>query len=178
MSVFPSVPFTLAFSVLAAFSFRKHSSFAAIQLSLLTEALIIFFLVIGARVVYACHVYPKYRSRLRHLPRPPSKPSLIMGHFWQMMEAGPGNTLRSWANSVPNQGIIRYLDFFNLERIAVVNPAALADVLVHKCYDFEKPPQLRKGISRILGLGLFLAEGEVHTVSSLSWCRCQPRRKY
>ncbi|KAL8969481.1 MAG: hypothetical protein Q9197_004320 [Variospora fuerteventurae] len=85
-----------------------------------------------------------------------------MGHFWQMMEAGPGHVLRSWANSVPNNGIIRYLDFFNLDRLAVVSPAALAEVLVHKCYDFEKPPQLRKGISRILGMGLFLSEGDVH----------------
>lgn len=91
-----------------------------------------------------------------------------MGHFSQMMEAGPGNVLRSWANSVPNHGIIRYLDFFNLERLAIVSPAALADVLVHNCYDFEKPPQLRKGISRILGMGLFLAEGEVHKVSKLN----------
>ncbi|KAL8643001.1 MAG: hypothetical protein Q9226_008440 [Calogaya cf. arnoldii] len=79
-----------------------------------------------------------------------------------MMEMGPGDVLRSWANTVPNNGLIRYLDFFNLERVAIVGPAALADVLVHKCYDFEKPPQLRKGISRILGLGLFLSEGEVH----------------
>ena len=90
-----------------------------------------------------------------------------MGHFWQMMEAGAGTVLRSWANSVPNDGIIRYLDFFNHERVAVVAPAALADVLVHKCYDYEKPLQLRTGVSRILGLGLFLAEGEVHKVSKL-----------
>lgn len=68
---------------------------------------------------------------------------------------------------MPNDGIIRYLDFFNLERVVVVSPAALAEVLVHKCYDFEKPPQLRKGISRILGMGLFLAEGDVHKVSRL-----------
>lgn len=96
-----------------------------------------------------------------------------MGHFWQMMETGPGNALRLWANTVPHHGIIRYLDFFNLERVAIVSPAALADVLVHKCYDFEKPPQLRKGISRILGLGLFLAEGEVHKVSDSYLLRCR-----
>lgn len=96
-----------------------------------------------------------------------------MGHFWQMMETGPGNALRLWANTVPHHDIIRYLDFFNLERVAIVSPAALADVLVHKCYDFEKPPQLRKGISRILGLGLFLAEGEVHKVSDSYLLRCR-----
>lgn len=91
-----------------------------------------------------------------------------MGHFWQMMEArNPGIVLRSWVNGVPNNGLIRYLDFFNLERVAVISPAALADVLVHKCYDYEKPAPLREGISRILGMGLFLAEGEVHKVSML-----------
>lgn len=98
-----------------------------------------------------------------------------MGHFWQMMETGPGEVLRSWANSVPNRGLIRYLDFFNLERIAVVGPAALAEVLVHKCYDFEKPPQLRKGISRILGLGLFLSEGEVHRVGKPAYSQSQTK---
>lgn len=95
-----------------------------------------------------------------------------MGHFWQMMETGPGDVLRSWANSVPNHGVIRYLDFFNLERVAIVSPTALGEVLVHNCYDFEKPPQLRKGISRILGLGLFLSEGEVHKVSKPAYTAC------
>lgn len=130
-------------------------------------ASVIFLLISAARMFWLCYIYPNYSSPLRHLPRPPDKPSLFMGHFFIMQKAGPGNVLRSWANSVPNDGIFRYLDFFNLERVAVVSPAALAEVLVHKCYDFEKPPQLRKGISRILGLGLFLAEGEVHKVSRL-----------
>ena len=67
---------------------------------------------------------------------------------------------------MPNDGI-RYLDSFNHERVSVVAPTALADVLVHKFYDFKQPPQLRTGVSRILGLGLFLAEGEVHKVSKL-----------
>ncbi|KAL8707912.1 MAG: hypothetical protein Q9220_007132 [cf. Caloplaca sp. 1 TL-2023] len=130
--------------------------------SLALASSIVLLLTILAQATWASLVYPKYRSPLRHLPQPLDKPSLLMGHFWQMIETGPGEVLRSWANSVPNQGIIRYLDFFNLERVAVVSPAALAEVLVHRCYDFEKPPQLRKGIARILGLGLFLSEGDVH----------------
>ncbi|KAL8636826.1 MAG: hypothetical protein Q9228_005825 [Teloschistes exilis] len=79
-----------------------------------------------------------------------------------MLEGNPGVVLRSWTNTLPNSNLLRYLDFANLERVAPITPAALADILVHKCYDFEKPAELRKGISRILGLGLFLAEGEVH----------------
>lgn len=87
-----------------------------------------------------------------------------MGFFWRSMKEPAGELLRTWVEEVPNNGLILYHDIFNLERIAVVSPAALSEVLVQKCYDFEKPPQLRKGISRILGLGLFLAEGDVHKV--------------
>ncbi|KAL9595950.1 MAG: hypothetical protein Q9219_006141 [cf. Caloplaca sp. 3 TL-2023] len=107
--------------------------------------------------------------RIPKVPKSPTPPPAASrkaitsdGPFLADVGKSPGPVLRSWANSVPNQGLIRYLDFFNLERVAVVSPAALAEVLVHKCYEFEKPPQLRKGISRILGLGLFLSEGDEH----------------
>ena len=87
-----------------------------------------------------------------------------MGQFRELFKTTPGEPLRRWANEVPNNGLIRYLDMFNLERVAVVKPAALAEVLVHQCYCFEKPRVLRKGIARILGMGPFLAEGDVHKV--------------
>ena len=167
MSLRLSTPNTLTLSVAAATIIGRYTHTSYTGLSILIRACIIFLIINAARVVWACYIYPHYRSPLRHLPRPPDKPSIFMGHFWQMMDAGPGIVLRSWANSVPNQGIIRYLDYFNLERLAIVSPAALADVLVHNCYDFEKPPALRKGISRILGNGLFLSEGESHRVSEL-----------
>ena len=73
--------------------------------------------------------------------------------------------MRKWCDEVPNDGIIRYLDFFNQERLLLVNPKALADVLVHKNYDFIKPPLLVRDVSRLLGVGLFLAEGDEHKVS-------------
>ena len=162
MSAQLSLSSTLLISTLAAFLLRRTNIFPYINAAFLP--FLIFSLINVARIFWRCYVYPNYWSPLRLLPRPPDKPSFFMGHFFQMLDVGPGIVLRSWANSVPNDGIIRYLDFFNLERLAVVSPAALADVLVHKCYDFEKPPQLRKGISRILGMGLFLAEGDVHKV--------------
>ena len=167
MSFRLTTPNTLTLSVAAATIIGRYTQTSCTGLSILTRACIIFLIINAARVVWACYIYPHYRSPFRHLPRPPDKPSIFMGHFWQMMDAGPGIVLRSWANSVPNQGMIRYLDYFNLERLAIVSPAALADVLVHNCYDFEKPPALRKGISRILGNGLFLSEGESHKVSEL-----------
>ena len=88
-----------------------------------------------------------------------------MGNCFTILKAGLGEVLRAWVDEIPNEGIIRYLDYFNGERLAVVGPTALAEVLVHKSYDFEKPALLRKGTSTVLGMGLFLAEGENHKVS-------------
>jgi hypothetical protein len=89
-----------------------------------------------------------------------------MGHFREFYRTNPGEPLRRWANEVPNNGLIRYFDIFNVERIVVVKPSALAEVLVQKCYHFEKPKGLRQSIARILGMGLFLAEGDEHKVES------------
>lgn len=155
---------SILLSVAATFVLKRGTSLFSIGYSLTLWSSMIFILVTFSRAIWACFVYPNFQSPLRHLPQAPDKPSLLMGHFWQMMETGPGDVIRSWANNLPNSSLIRYLDFFNFERVTVVSPAALADVLVHNCYDFEKPPQLRKGISRILGLGLFLSEGDVHKV--------------
>ena len=167
---YPSLWGSILLSVAVSYIRTKDGSPSFLTFSLLLGSFTFFLLVTTARAIWTVLVYPRYRSPLRHLPQPPDKPSLFMGHFWQMMESAPGDVLRSWANSVPNQGLIRYLDFFNLERLAIVSPATLADVLVHKCYDFEKPRQLREAVSRILGLGLFLSEGDVHKVgNSTCW---------
>ena len=68
-----------------------------------------------------------------------------MGNFIPMLKAGPGEVLRAWVDEIPNEGIIRYLDFFNLECLAKVNPAALAEVLVLKNYDLGKPAPGSRG---------------------------------
>lgn len=46
----------------------------------------------------------------------------------------------------------------------VTNPKALAEVLVHRSYDFIKPARLRVGLGRVLGVGVLLAEGDEHKV--------------
>ena len=71
---------------------------------------------------------------------------------------------QEWANQIPNHGLIRYKGMLNTERILITSPKALAEVLVHKNYDFIKPAQLRQGLGRILGVGILLAEGEEHKV--------------
>jgi hypothetical protein len=71
--------------------------------------------------------------------------------------------------TVPHNGLIRYRHAFNRERVLVASPKALGEVLVTRNYEFIKPPQLRNGLGRILGVGILLAEGEEHKV-----CRSSP----
>ena len=75
---------------------------------------------------------------------------------------GHAQLYRTWSEQVPNDGLIRYLDMFNAEILLPVSPKALAEVLVQRPYEFTKPPGLVTGLGKILGVGVFLAEGEEH----------------
>lgn len=72
--------------------------------------------------------------------------------------------MKRWVNEIPNNGLIRYMHLFNNDRLLITSPEALAEVLVHKNYDFIKPEQIRTGLGRVLGVGVLLAEGEEHKV--------------
>ena len=81
-----------------------------------------------------------------------------------MLKEPNGEMIRRWQNEIPNDGLIRYLDLFNQETVVPVGSKALAEVTVHKAYEFIKPPQMVAGLGKILGVGLFLAEGDEHKV--------------
>lgn len=87
-----------------------------------------------------------------------------MGHFGTIFREPTGRPQREWIDQVPNDGVIHYDSVFNEPRVFVTNPKGLAEVLVHKNYEFIKPERLRTGISRILGVGVLLAEGDEHKV--------------
>lgn len=137
-----------------------HSTFRGL-LPLLKASLLLTLTQWTSWTLYYWMIYPRFVSPLRYLPGPKGG-SLFMGHFFENLKNAPGKQFQTWLKEVPNDGVIRYLDIFNSERILPVTPAALSDVLVTRNYDFEKPAPLRKGISRFLGLGLFLAEGDEH----------------
>ena len=72
--------------------------------------------------------------------------------------------MEDWCENVKNDGLIHYRTIFNTPRVLLTNPKALAEVLTVKSYDFIKPPQIREGLGRILGVGILLAEGDEHKV--------------
>ena len=63
---------------------------------------------------------------------------------------------------MPNDGIIRFPSFFNLDWLLLTNPVSLSEVLVHKSYDYQKPGPVRQFLSIILGEGLVVVEDEEH----------------
>ncbi|AEO54175.1 hypothetical protein MYCTH_2296433 [Thermothelomyces thermophilus ATCC 42464] len=114
-----------------------------------------------AWALWSVILYPKLFSPLRGLPEP-SGNSWFMGQFPKILAMPTGNPMIEWINSIPNNGLIRYLGPLNRERLLVTSPKALAEVLVTKNYDFVKPDRFRHTLGPILGTGLLLAEGDEH----------------
>lgn len=85
-----------------------------------------------------------------------------MGQWGAITKEPSGEPMKRWMATVPNDGIIRYLGLFNRERILLASPKALAEVLSHKNYEFQRPQFLLRGIMKILGVGLLLSEGDDH----------------
>ncbi|CAK7205634.1 hypothetical protein SEUCBS139899_008412 [Sporothrix eucalyptigena] len=112
--------------------------------------------------IWSLFLYPFYFSPLRHLPQPKSGNVFLLGQFPRINRETTGKPALEWINTIPNDGLIRYLGLFNQERLIITKPKALAEVLVSKNYDFVKPSQMRHALSRILGVGILLAEGDEH----------------
>lgn len=87
-----------------------------------------------------------------------------MGQFKAIATEPTGLPQQRWLNEIPNDGLIKYLNVFNDERLLVTSPKALMEVLTTKNYDFKKPSMVRNGLGQILGDGILLAEGEEHKV--------------
>jgi len=130
------------------------------SLGLVTTTLLLFFAQVALYAGYAIVFYPRFFSPIRHIPGPKDG-TFFLDQTNRIIKAPSGYPMRDWTESVPNNGLIRYSMWFQ-ERLLVTTPAALSEVLVTKNYDFIKPPQVRNGLGRILGIGVLLAEGDEH----------------
>ena len=115
----------------------------------------------SALVFYRLILHPFFLSPVRNLPQAKGfKP--LLGHGWIMMQRPGGEPHLQAMKDTPNDGIILTRGFFHSTRLILTTPAALADVLVHKSYDFEKPPFARGFLRKFLGDGLLMTEGDEH----------------
>jgi cytochrome P450 len=106
-------------------------------------------------------IYPNFFSPLKGLPEP-SGGSWWNGQASKIMAQPSGHPMREWMDEIPNDGLIRYTNWFNSERVLLTNPKTLAEVLSSKNYEFIKPAHFLDVIGRILGIGLLFAEGDEH----------------
>jgi hypothetical protein len=75
-----------------------------------------------------------------------------------------GEPSRKWMEEIPNNGLIRHYLMLNVERILVISPKGLSELLTQKAYDFEKPSDTAYFLTLLLGDGLLTAEGDKHKV--------------
>ncbi|KAI1810819.1 cytochrome P450 [Poronia punctata] len=104
-------------------------------------------------------LYPRILSPLRHLPGPRSVIAVV---YRTVLEAKrpPGQLFLDTVKKHPNSDFIN-MSAFDLE-VLVARPRPLADVLVHKAYDFVKPPKVSAFLRHVLGDGLIMVEGDQH----------------
>lgn len=112
-------------------------------------------------ILYKLLVYPFFLSPLRNLPQPPGFRPLF-GHLFTMINRSPGEPHLRIMRDTPNNGLIHTFGLFHVDRLIPTNPCSLADVLVHKSYDFEKPSRITRVLKRLIGDGLVMAEGDQH----------------
>jgi hypothetical protein len=113
-----------------------------------------FFLVLDNIIIYPFLIDP-----LRHLPQGRGFRPLV-GHELTLFKRPGGQPHLNMMKEVENDGLILTRGWFHSDKLIVTSPAALAEVLVHKSYDFEKPPRAREFLKKILGDGLLMTEGD------------------
>ncbi|KAI1209349.1 cytochrome P450 [Annulohypoxylon truncatum] len=110
--------------------------------------------------VYSTIIYPDFISPLRHFPRPKWwLPRMIYARL--ATKVTQAELLLDIIQDVPNDGIVALREVTE-SRLLITGPSVLADLLVHRSYDFEKPHNMRKFLSGVIGSGLVTAEGEDH----------------
>jgi hypothetical protein len=110
-------------------------------------------------VVYNLLIYPFFISPLRHLPQARGFRPFV-GHSLMLFQRPGGEPHLRIMKETDNEGIILTRGFFHSDRLIVTTPTALADVLVHRAYDMEKPPWSRAFLRKFLGDGLLMTEGD------------------
>ncbi|EED23094.1 cytochrome P450 monooxygenase, putative [Talaromyces stipitatus ATCC 10500] len=154
------VSWSLVAVVAAIFTVKFAPEYSLYSSYLLTSTTFILISWI-AKFVYAAILYPAYLTPLRQIPTP-SKRSWMYGNTESFDLRFPVDLVREWTKSIPNPGLLRYYVIGNWERVVVLSPKAIADLLVNKSYDFVRPEIARVQLSKVTGEGLLVAEGDAH----------------
>ncbi|TFK60962.1 cytochrome P450 [Pluteus cervinus] len=102
--------------------------------------------------------YNEWTSPIRDLPGPKS-PSWIWGNFKEIWVSEHSVPQEKW---VGQYGMtIKYKGFMGRNRLYTMDPKAIGHVLMNS-QDYQKPDEMRQGLSQIVGPGVLVVEGEKH----------------
>ncbi|KAI2632938.1 cytochrome P450 [Xylaria nigripes] len=113
----------------------------------------------GFWLLFWCFIYPRFISPLRHLAGPRS----LVSALWRTLlvrDRPSGDLFLDIKNKYPGHDMLSLTAFDS--HVMVLNPQFLADLLVHKSYDFVKPAGVRGLLRHVLGDGLVIVEGDQH----------------
>ncbi|KAK7678025.1 hypothetical protein QCA50_018965 [Cerrena zonata] len=99
-----------------------------------------------------------FRSPVRSLPGPPS-PSWLWGQSKKIFAAENSVLHQEWIEKYGN--VLTYTGFLNINRLYTHDMRALNHVLTHSA-DFQKPEETRTFLTRLLGAGVLVTEGDQH----------------
>jgi cytochrome P450 len=114
------------------------------------------FLIIPTSIIYHLYIYPLI-SPFRGLPTAPQAPV-----HQRLLKEVRGHHALLWLEKVPNNGLIRYFGFLNVECLFLTSPAAFKEILDTKTYRWVKPPKSTSLFKLLIGDGLITLEGQAH----------------
>jgi len=109
------------------------------------------------QITWGLFLYPLYFSPLLALPQAPRE-----GGWRSFFRPRDSKQMLRWMETIPNDGLIRYLDVFNMEVVAVTTPRGAAEFLQVKADQYVKNPKVKRILENILGNGLVTSEGMDH----------------
>ncbi|KAI0682779.1 cytochrome P450 [Cytidiella melzeri] len=130
-----------------------NTNFAALLITVSTAAVLC-----CALYKAASFVYRTLDSPLRILPGPPN-PSVFWGHTRATSKSSHSVLQEKWTEEYGPT--ISYNSFLSSSRLWTMDTRALQHILTNS-YNYQRPPQSRFYISRVLGTGLIMAEEDQH----------------
>ncbi|KAF2762831.1 cytochrome P450 [Pseudovirgaria hyperparasitica] len=112
--------------------------------------------------LYNVYIYPRYLSPLRKLPQ--SDLIVDSSEFVPITIAPRGKKTLELVKRYPGADLINLRMVTGSQIALPVSPAAHRAILSEHAADYEKPSSGRYALSRSLGYGLILSEGETHRV--------------
>ncbi|QKX63040.1 uncharacterized protein TRUGW13939_10208 [Talaromyces rugulosus] len=128
------------------------------SLSTAVALVLMYSIAIPAYIAYWSWIYPYYVSPLRHVPTVPGNP--LYGQLFDIIHNEVGLCQREWHKQYGP--IVRYFFPLGTERLSIADDEALRQMTVKNPYNYPKPSGARKWMTRILGEGILLAEGNAH----------------